>query len=153
MTSSSTKTHITSVSKFNLFDQLQEKFDTLEHSAKHLGSAFQKINFLRDLKADSEELNRIYFPQLVGAPLEEGNKASIIKEIQEDFDAAYLGIKNLPKSAKFGVYTAYKYYNKLFLKIIKSDIETIKSSRIRVSNPMKFALLAKSYLDYKIKII
>ena len=134
-------------------DGNNEIYKELKAPAMRLGSAFQKVNFLRDLKADSEELNRIYFPQLVGAPLEEGNKASIIKEIQEDFDAAYLGIKNLPKSAKFGVYTAYKYYNKLFLKIIKSDIETIKSSRIRVSNPMKFALLAKSYLDYKIKII
>ncbi len=131
----------------------KEKYDSLKESAMKLGSAFQKVNFLRDLKADSEELNRIYFPQLVGGELCELTKAEIIKEIQKDFEEAYLGIKNLPKEAKFGVYTAYKYYSKLLNKIVKSDIEAIKMNRIRVSNPMKFALLTKSYFDYKMNLI
>lgn len=131
----------------------KEQYDALKEPAMKLGSAFQKVNFLRDLKADSEELNRIYFPQLVGVELSEANKTDIINEIQKDFDEAYLGIKNLPKEAKFGVYTAYKYYNKLLQKIIKSDIEAIKTNRIRVSNPMKFALLTKSYVDYKLNLI
>ena len=123
-------------------------------SAKSLlGSAFQKVNFLRDLKEDSEELNRVYFPHLEGLGLSEENKAEIIAEIQDDFDAAHLGIKNLPDSAKFGVYTAYKYYSRLLSKLVKSGVEDIKANRIRVSNPMKFALLTKSYFDYKMKKI
>ena len=128
-------------------------YDSLKEPAMKLGSAFQKVNFLRDLKADSEELNRVYFPQLVGKELSESNKAIIIEEIQKDFDDAYEGIKNLPKSAKFGVYTAYKYYNKLLNKMINSDIEAIKTNRIRVSNPMKFVLLTKSYFAYKLNMI
>lgn len=131
----------------------QEMYQELKAPAMRLGSAFQKVNFLRDLKADSEELNRVYFPHLEGLGLSEENKAEIIAEIKADFDAAYIGIKKLPDSAKFGVYTAYKYYSKLLQKLVNSDVEDIKSNRIRVSNPMKFALLTKSYFDYKMKMI
>lgn len=131
----------------------QSLYNQLKGPAMRLGSAFQKVNFLRDLKADSEELNRVYFPHLEGLGLSETNKAEIIEEIQEDFKAAYIGIKGLPREAKFGVYTAYKYYSKLLKKLIKSDVSAIKESRIRVSNPMKFALLTKSYFDYKMNII
>ncbi len=131
----------------------QEMYDELKGPAMKLGSAFQKVNFLRDLKADSEELNRVYFPHLEGMGLSEENKAEIIIEIQQDFNEAFEGIKKLPESAKFGVYTAYKYYSKLLKKLINSDVEDIKSNRIRVSNPMKFALLTKSYFDYKMRII
>ncbi|MEN8927982.1 MAG: phytoene/squalene synthase family protein [Flavobacteriales bacterium] len=131
----------------------QKMYDELKDPAMKLGSAFQKVNFLRDLKADSEELNRIYFPQLVEKELSESNKLEIVQEIQKDFDEAYIGIKNLPKEAKFGVYTAYKYYGKLLNKIVNSDIEAIKSNRIRVSNPMKFALLTKSFVSYKLNLI
>ena len=130
-----------------------ELYSQLKESAMRLGSAFQKVNFLRDLKADSEELNRVYFPHLEGLGLSEENKLEIISEIQLDFDAAYVGIRELPKEAKFGVYTAYKYYSKLLKKLVNSNVEAIKSNRIRVSNPMKFALLTKSYFDYKMKII
>ncbi len=128
-------------------------YDELKEPAMRLGSAFQKVNFLRDLKADSEELNRVYFPHLEGLGLSEENKAEIIAEIQGDFDAALVGIKMLPDSAKFGVYTAFKYYSKLLNKLVKSDVEDIKANRIRVSNPMKFALLTKSYFDYKTRKI
>jgi 15-cis-phytoene synthase len=131
----------------------QEMYNELKAPAMRLGSAFQKVNFLRDLKADSEELNRVYFPHLEGLGLSEENKSEIITEIQNDFDAAFLGIKKLPESAKFGVYTAYKYYSKLLKKLVNSDVEDIKANRIRVSNPMKFALLTKSYFDYKMKMI
>lgn len=131
----------------------QQLYDQLKEPAMRLGSAFQKVNFLRDLKADSEELNRVYFPHLEGLGLSEANKAEIIEEIQEDFKAAYIGIKGLPREAKFGVYTAYKYYSKLLNKLVKSDVNAIKQSRIRVSNPMKFALLTKSYFDYKMNMI
>lgn len=131
----------------------QEMYEDLKEPAMKLGSAFQKVNFLRDLKADSEELNRVYFPHLEGMGLSEENKAEIIIEIQQDFDEAFEGIKKLPESAKFGVYTAYKYYSKLLKKLINSDVEDIKANRIRVSNPMKFALLTKSYFDYKMRII
>jgi len=131
----------------------QELYENLKEPAMKLGSAFQKVNFLRDLKADSEELNRVYFPHLEGMGLSEENKAEIIIEIQQDFDEAFEGIKKLPESAKFGVYTAYKYYSKLLKKLINSDVEDIKANRIRVSNPMKFALLTKSYFDYKMRII
>lgn len=131
----------------------QKMYDELKGPAMKLGSAFQKVNFLRDLKADSEELNRVYFPHLEGMGLSEENKAEIIIEIQQDFNEAFEGIKKLPESAKFGVYTAYKYYSKLLKKLINSDVEDIKSNRIRVSNPMKFALLTKSYFDYKMRII
>ncbi len=131
----------------------QKIYDELKEPAMKLGSAFQKVNFLRDLKADSEELNRVYFPHLEGIGLSEANKAEIILEIQQDFDEAFEGIKRLPESAKFGVYTAYKYYSKLLKKLINSDVEDIKSNRIRVSNPMKFALLTKSYFDYKMRVI
>lgn len=131
----------------------QQLYNQLKEPAMRLGSAFQKVNFLRDLKADSEELNRVYFPHLEGLGLSEANKAEIIEEIQEDFKAAYIGIKGLPREAKFGVYTAYKYYSKLLNKLVKSDVNAIKQSRIRVSNPMKFALLTKSYFDYKMNMI
>ena len=131
----------------------QEMYEYLKEPAMKLGSAFQKVNFLRDLKADSEELNRVYFPHLEGMGLSEENKAEIILEIRQDFNEAFEGIKKLPESAKFGVYTAYKYYGKLLKKLTNSDVEDIKSNRIRVSNPMKFALLTKSYFDYKMRII
>ena len=128
-------------------------YEKLKAPAMRLGSAFQKVNFLRELKADSEELNRVYFPHLEGLGLSEDNKVEIITEIQSDFDAALVGIKMLPDSAKFGVYTAFKYYSKLLNKLVKSDVEDIKANRIRVSNPMKFALLTKSYFDYKMRMI
>ena len=130
-----------------------ELFEKLKSPAMKLGSAFQKVNFLRDYKQDSEELSRVYFPHLNGEELGELNKSEIIAEIKKDFNEAYIGIKGLPNEAKFGVYTAYKYYSKLLNKIVKSDIEAIKSNRIRVSNPMKLVLLTRSFFDYKMNCI
>lgn len=131
----------------------EEAYQKLQHSAMALGSAFQKVNFLRDLKADYEQLNRSYFPNVDLEALNQENKDRIIAEIEADFQAGYKGITQLPPQAKFGVYTAYKYYHKLLQKLQKTPPLEIKSTRIRVSNYQKFGLLASSYLNYKLKMV
>ncbi|AXT53442.1 phytoene/squalene synthase family protein [Aquimarina sp. BL5] len=130
-----------------------EKYDELKESAKHLGSAFQKVNFLRDLKADFEDLSRTYFPDTDLRQLDEASKLRIIEEIQEDFDKGFEGIMKLPVEAKFGVYTAYIYYKKLLNKLKATPSVEIKNTRIRVPNYQKFGLLAKSYFDYRLNLI
>lgn len=131
----------------------QANYDKLKKPAMKLGSAFQKVNFLRDLKDDSELLNRSYFPHLAGKSLKENTKTEIISEITRDFDEAYIGIVQLPIVAKFGVYTAYIYYKKLLYKISKANLEQIKASRIRINNPTKLMLLARSFVSYKLNLI
>jgi len=128
-------------------------YEGLKKSAMALGSAFQKVNFLRDLRADFEELNRTYFPNIDLTELDEDSKLKIIKEIKEDFAKGYIGIINLPVEAKFGVYTAYKYYYKLLMKLENTPSIEIKNARIRVPNYQKFGLLAKSYLNYKLHLV
>jgi phytoene/squalene synthetase len=131
----------------------QEKYDDLKYSAMKLGSAFQKVNFLRDLKDDMETLDRTYFPHLSNQSFNEETKDQIVKEIAEDFEEAYIGIKQLPLEARFGVYTAYIYYKRLLQNIIKAEVEEVANNRIRVSNPVKIALLAKSFVSYKLDLI
>lgn len=131
----------------------QKLYDELEYSAKKLGSAFQKVNFLRDLKDDLEFLNRSYFPHLRGGNLERSGKAEIISEIEQDFKEAYLGILKLPIEAKFGVYTAYIYYRKLLKKLKKVNAKELKEKRIRLSNPTKIRLLATSFVNYKLNLL
>ncbi len=131
----------------------EEKYNDLKDSAMHLGSAFQKVNFLRDLKADYEDLNRTYFPNTDLHKLDEASKQRIIKEIEEDFDKGLSGILKLPVEAKFGVYTAFIYYKKLLNKLKKTPSLEIKNTRIRVPNYQKFGLLAKSYFDYRLNLI
>jgi phytoene synthase len=131
----------------------EQKFEELEHSAMRLGSAFQKVNFLRDLKADFEDLNRTYFPNTDLTRLDEASKNEIIREIEADFEAGFEGIKNLPLEAKFGVYTAYIYYKKLLSKLKKTPSLEIKNTRIRVSDYQKFGLLAKCYFNYHLNLI
>lgn len=130
-----------------------EKYKELEQPAMRLGSAFQKVNFLRDLKADYDELNRTYFPNTDLTKLNEESKNQIIKEIEADFEAGYQGIVNLPLEAKFGVYTAYIYYKKLLSKLKKTPSAEIKNTRIRVSDYQKFQLFAKCYFTYKLNSI
>lgn len=130
-----------------------EKYNELKESAMHLGSAFQKVNFLRDLKADYEDLNRTYFPNTDLQQLDEASKLRIIKEIEEDFNKGLTGILKLPVEAKFGVYTAFIYYKKLLNKLKKTPSLEIKNTRIRVPNYQKFGLLAKSYFDYRLNLI
>ncbi len=129
-----------------------DRYETLKDSAMALGSAFQKVNFLRDLKADYEHLNRSYFPNTNLLELDEISKQRIIEEIKADFKAGYEGIVQLPPEAKFGVYTAYKYYYKLLRKLQKTPSMEIKNTRIRVANYQKFGLLAKSYVNYKLNL-
>jgi len=130
-----------------------DKYNELKESAMRLGSAFQKVNFLRDLKADFEDLSRTYFPNTDFNHLDEKSKQEIISDIESDFEAAYEGIKNLPLEAKFGVYTAYRYYKKLLKKLQKTPSLEIKNTRIRVSNYQKMHLFARCYVKYRLNII
>ena len=131
----------------------KEKYEELKESAMALGSAFQKVNFLRDLKADYEELNRTYFPNTNLLELDEDSKKRIVNEIKADFALGYSGIIKLPEQAKFGVYTAYRYYKKLLHKLQGTPPLEIKNARIRVPNYQKFGLLAQSYLNYKLQLV
>ncbi|WP_275315785.1 phytoene/squalene synthase family protein [Tenacibaculum bernardetii] len=131
-----------------------QKYDELKAAAMRLGSAFQKVNFLRDLKDDFELLNRSYFPNVDLKKLDETSKEIIIKDIEADFEYALTnGILKLPVDAKFGVYMAYRYYKKLLNKLKATPSAKIMDTRIRISNPMKINLLARSYVKYKLKMI
>ncbi len=130
-----------------------DKYEELQDAAMALGSAFQKINFLRDLKADYENLHRSYFPNTNLEDLDETSKSRIVSEIKQDLKVGYEGILLLPNSSKFGVYTAYKYYNKLLNKLKKTPSRKIMTVRIRIPNYQKFGLLAKSYVNYKLNLI
>ena len=125
----------------------------LKSAAMRLGSAFQKVNFLRDLKADFEDLSRTYFPETDLNQLDEDSKQKIIREIESDFEAGFEGILDLPIEAKFGVYTAYTYYKKLLSKLKRTPSEEIKNTRIRIANYQKYGLFAKCYFTYKLNII
>ena len=129
------------------------KYDDLKDSAMSLGSAFQKVNFLRDLKADFEDLSRTYFPNTDLNELDETSKQTIIADIQQDFDKGLEGIKRLPLEARFGVFMAYRYYNKLLDKLKKTPALKIKSTRIRVPNYKKVELLTRSYVKYQLNLI
>lgn len=129
------------------------RYDELRESAMALGSAFQKVNFLRDLKADYEYLNRSYFPNTNFKELDEPAKAKIIDDIKADFEKGYRGIGQLPNAARFGVYTAYRYYYKLLQKLQDTPSVQLKQERIRVANFQKFGLLARSYVTYKLNLV
>ncbi|MGB3608227.1 MAG: phytoene/squalene synthase family protein [Psychroserpens sp.] len=131
----------------------QEKYDALKDSAMSLGSAFQKVNFLRDLKADFEDLSRTYFPNTDLNHLDEGSKQAIIDDIENDFAKGLDGIKRLPIEAKFGVFMAYRYYSQLLKKLKKTPALEIKSTRIRVPNYKKFELLTRSYVKYQLNLM
>ena len=131
----------------------KNQYDNLRPYAMSLGSAFQKVNFLRDLKADHDGLNRSYFPNLNIDEFDEPSKKIILDEIDKDFRHALKGIFKLPSSARFGVYTAYKYYLKLLNKLRKTHPLKIKSSRIRVPNYQKVNVLARSYVRYRLNIL
>ena len=130
-----------------------KKYDELKETAMALGSAFQKVNFLRDLKADFEGLNRTYFPNTDLQNLDESSKQFIIDDIESDFEKGLSGIKKLPIEAKFGVFMAYRYYSQLLKKLKKTPALKIKDSRIRVSNPKKIELLMRSYVKYQLNLI
>ncbi len=131
----------------------KKQYSKLKDSAMRLGSAFQKVNFLRDLKADFEGLDRTYFPNADLKNLNEESKQQIIAEIEIDFKEAKKGISKLPIEARFGVYTAFLYYQKLLNKLKKTPSSKLKESRIRVPNYQKFSLLAQGYVNYRLNLI
>jgi len=130
-----------------------EKYEELKSFAMSLGSAFQKVNFLRDLKDDFEILNRTYFPDTDLNELNEDSKIKIINEIEADFKEGLNGIKKLPIEAKFGVFMAYRYYSQLLKKLKKTPALEIKNTRIRVPNYKKIELLTRSYVKYQLNLL
>ena len=138
--------HVFSEGNKNLYEELKP-------FAMKLGAAFQKINFLRDMKADYQILGRTYFPNVDMTRFSSSTKRKIENEIEQDFKEALIGIKKLPPSAKGGVYLAYVYYNSLFKKIKKVPAQKILSERIRISNGEKFGLMLNSMIQYKMNLL
>ncbi|WP_144281651.1 phytoene/squalene synthase family protein [Chryseobacterium echinoideorum] len=131
----------------------KELFAMLKPSAMKLGSAFQKVNFLRDMKDDYQILGRCYFPNVDISYFDNMVKAQIEQEIYDEFKEALEGIKKLPPSSRFGVYLAYRYYISLFRKIKRTSAHRIINQRIRISNGRKFSLMMSSYLQYKMSLL
>jgi phytoene/squalene synthetase len=128
-------------------------YKELKPYSMRLGAAFQKVNFLRDMKADYQILGRTYFPNVDFTQFTSDAKNQIEREIQQDFDAALIGIKKLPPSSKGGVYLAYVYYNSLFQKIKNVPPHKILDCRIRISNGQKFGLMLNSMFQYKMNLV
>ncbi|WP_276089270.1 phytoene/squalene synthase family protein [Pedobacter sp. JY14-1] len=128
-------------------------YTRLKPFAMKLGSAFQKVNFLRDLNHDYEQLGRTYFPNIEMSIFNRHAKDAIEAEIAEEFAEALKGIRKLPASSKFGVFLAYKYYLSLFSKIRKMPPEKIMSQRVRIPNRQKVSLMMSSYIQYKMAIL
>lgn len=131
----------------------QKKYNTLKDYAMKLGSAFQKVNFLRDYKSDLEILKRSYFPNVQLNNLNEKSKEEIINDIEKDFKKGLTGIKLLPIEAKFGVFMAYRYYNQLLKKLKQTPAPEIKNTRVRVANLKKVELLTRSYVKYQLNLM
>lgn len=131
----------------------ETSYQNLKPQAMKLGSAFQKINFLRDLQADYKELGRTYFP---GVDLKEFNnvvKKKIEADIEVDFAEGYQGILQLPKNARFGTYMAYIYYYKLFKKIKDTPAEIILHERVRIPDNKKYRLFISSYIKHSLNLV
>jgi len=131
----------------------QEEFNKLYQPAKKLGAAFQKINFLRDIRDDYNDLGRVYFPGVDFNNFTQKQKAEIEQDIQADFDDAYVGIQQLNRDSQLGVYVAYKYYTSLFKKIKRVSPSELLSKRYRISNLKKIALLARCWVVYKLRMV
>ena len=131
----------------------EKEYQRLKPSAMKLGSAFQKINFLRDLKDDFNELGRLYFPGLNANEITVEDKQRIEAEIEEEFREAYIGIKQLPKSSRFGVYVSYVYYVKLLRKIKRKTAHELMQNRIRVPNNTKLLIFARSYVQNSMNLL
>ncbi len=130
-----------------------ERYNSLKPFAKSLGAAFQKVNFLRDIKADAEQLGRMYFPGCDFNQFSERDKLSIEADIQKDFDHAFKGIVQLPLKARLGVYVAYKYYVALFKKIKRLQSATILEKRVRIADHNKFFIVAKAGLRSQLNLL
>jgi len=128
-------------------------FEKLSSHAMCLGSAFQKVNFLRDIHADYHGLGRIYFPDIDMTEWNTNRKKEIEKSIEADFLEALKGIKQLPRSSRLGVYVAYVYYLALFKKIKNTPAELVSERRIRIANSAKATLLAYSFVKHQLNLI
>ena len=131
----------------------QQQYEALSHEAMKLGSAFQKINFLRDLNADYYQLGRVYFPGVDIRDFNDHVKAEIEADIEKDFRTGYEGILKLPKKARFGVYIAYVYYYALFQKIKATPAHAILKKRVRIPNSNKYGLLLSSYFRHSFNLL
>ncbi len=131
----------------------KEQYEKLKPHAQSLGAAFQKVNFLRDIKADFNQLNRTYFPGVDFSNFSQFSKMQIEEDISRDFKHAYEGILQLPWKARFGVYVAYKYYLSLFKKIRKTQASRILESRIRLPNYRKALILVRAGVKNQLKLI
>ena len=129
----------------------QKEFDNLKASARKLGAAFQKVNFLRDMKSDFEDRGRVYFPDVQFTSFDQHSKKLIEQDIRHDFEEAYDGILKLPKDIRKGVYLAYKYYLALFHKLCNASPEALQEKRIRIPNARKFLILISILLIPKLK--
>jgi 15-cis-phytoene synthase len=129
------------------------QYQHLKEGARRLGAAFQKVNFLRDLKSDYQDRGRVYFPGVDFVAFSKDAKSAIEADIQADFDAANVAIKQLPRSARMGVHLAYIYYLTLFNKIKHTPAARIQEERIRVPDTQKMALLAKTYMKFQLNVI
>jgi len=131
----------------------QKEYQRLKPYAMSLGAAFQKINFLRDLHADVNNLERTYFPELSGGSFDEQTKKAIEEDIAQDFKNGFEGIRLLPRSVRFGVWLAYVYFNALFRKIKKLRPEVIMSERVRIPNRRKYRLLFTTFIRHSFNIL
>jgi phytoene/squalene synthetase len=134
-------------------DNQRDLYDDLKERAMRLGSAFQKVNFLRDLRADFEVLNRTYFPGVDLNNFSEEDKLKIESDIEKDFNFALDGIKSLPRSSRLGVYLAYNYYRKLFNKIKRTNPQNLLDKRVRIHNHIKYQIMLSSFFRHKLKMI
>lgn len=130
-----------------------EKYEELKPYAMKLGSAFQKINFLRDLNDDYNRLGRVYFPNIDLTYFDSNTKKQIEKDIEKDFQIGYEGILKLPYNTRFGVYIAYIYYKRLLKKISKMKPDVILTTRVRIPNAQKFGLFFESYLRHSFNLL
>lgn len=131
----------------------ESMYEELKPYAMRLGAAFQKINFLRDLKDDYQQLGRMYFPDVEMSRFDDRTKKAIITEIENDFKAGLTGIRKLPKSSRFGVYLAYVYYTKLLTSIKNKPAEMLLKERVRISDGRKYTLLVGSYVRHQLNFI
>jgi 15-cis-phytoene synthase len=131
----------------------EEEYTRLTPNAMKLGSAFQKINFLRDLKDDYHVLGRTYFPGIDLSRFNDEVKRTIEEDIERDFHEGYLGILELPKNSRFGVYMAYVYYYKLFMKIKACPANQILNERVRIPNNKKYRLFLSSYVRHSFNLV
>lgn len=131
----------------------ESEYNRLQHSAMRLGAAFQKINFLRDLKADFEGMGRSYFPNADMDNFNDDQKKKIEEEIAIDFAEGYAGILELPKSSRFGVYMAYIYFYQLFKKIQRTHAARILEERIRIPDPQKYGIFIESYVKHRLNLL